>query len=395
MHDTAPFGAARATPRSSWLLRALFLLVIVVAGGVAGIVAWLVLDTSMAMFRGSSASAEMPAPPQTYTSPGIVATPMPESETAPNVWDRHGPLNVLLLGLDEDDCARPNPDAPRRTDTIIVGRVDPRTGRAAMLSVPRDLYVYIPEYGAKKINTAHVLGTRPDEPGSGPALLARVLQENLELSAQRYVRIDFEAFRRLIDEGLGGLEMDLPPSVDDPLVSLYDPEYPDGHCGIMTVRFAPGRQRLTGDQVLQYARSRKTTSDFDRSRRQMEVLVAIKDQAASPAILPRLPKLLPALLDAVDTDLSASEILSLARIARGINRDDIVSLRVDESVVYPDTLMIDDVPQAVLRLDQSAFDDVRWRFLEIVPLPTATPTASATSPVPDGAPAPGGAGQAP
>jgi anionic cell wall polymer biosynthesis LytR-Cps2A-Psr (LCP) family protein len=152
----------------------------------------------------------------------------------------------------------------------------------------------------------------------------------------------------------------------------------------MTIRFLPGRQHLTGAQVLQYARSRYSTSDFDRSRRQMEVLMAIKDRASSPAILPRLPKLLPALLDTVSTDLSPSEIVSLARVARGVKRSDILTFRIDESVVYPDTLLIDSVPQAILRLNQGAFDLLRFQFLNMIPpTPTPAPTAAA-----DGTPTP-------
>jgi LCP family protein required for cell wall assembly len=295
------------------------------------------------------------------------------------VWDHHGPVNVLLLGLDESDCASPVETTALRTDTIILVRVDPQAKRAAMLSIPRDLFVAIPGMGGKKINTANVFGDDPDDPGAGVRLLQRVLFDNLELSAQRWVRIDFRSFQKLIDEGLGGLDMDLPPSANDPTVSLVDTNYPDGHCGTMTVRFLPGRQHLTGDQVLQYARSRYSSSDFDRSRRQMEVLLALKEQASSPAILPRLPKLLPALLDTVDTDLSPTEILSLARVARGVKRSDILAFRVDESVVYPDTLVIDSVPQSILRLNPAAFDMLRFQFLNLIPpTPTPLPTAVAT-----------------
>lgn len=385
-HETRPIGGAipAGRRRSGWGLRLLFAGVGLALLATASVVVWLVADTALSVLGGSAAAE--PRPPLTqYVTAGQAdaAEPDADPDSGPNVWDQHGPVNILLLGLDEDDCAAPTKGTARRTDTIILVRVDPQTRRAAMLSIPRDLYVFIPGYGAKKVNTAHVLGSDPDDPHAGPALLARVLRDNLELSAQRYVRIDFEAFQRVIDEGLGGLEMDLPPSPDDPTVSLYDTEYPDGHCGVMTIRFEPGRQRLSGDEVLQYARSRYSTSDFDRSRRQMEVLVAMKEQAAKASILPRLPKLLPAVLQTVDTDLTTSEIVSLARVARGVQREDIVSLRMDEGVVYPDMLTIDGVPQAVLRHNQAAFDEVRRQFLDLAtPTPTPAPTEVEVGPTP-------------
>ena len=75
-----------------------------------------------------------------------------------------------------------------------------------------------------------------------------------------------------------GLDMDLPPSADDPRMALVDHDFPDGHCGTMTIRFPVGPQHLAAAQVLQYARSRYSTDDFDRNRRQQDVLVALKER---------------------------------------------------------------------------------------------------------------------
>ena len=381
MHrDTAPIRSSPHRPqeRSPWPLRLLFSMVGVALVACAVAVVWLVADTARSVVGRTPASA-MPASLTHYTTPGQgVEQVVEDPDAAPNVWDQHGPVNILLLGLDTADCAAPAANEPLRADTIIIVRVDPRTRRAAMLSIPRDLYVFVPGRGARKINTTHAIGHDPSNPHAAPALLARTLRDNLEISVQRYIRVDFEAFERMIDDGMGGLDMDLPPSADDPAVALLDTRYPDDRCGTMTVRFEPGPQHLTGAQALQYARSRYSTSDFDRSRRQMEVLLAIKERGSSAAILPRLPRLLPAVLKAVDTDLSATEILSLARVARSVKREDVISLRMDEAVVYPDMLVIDGVQQAVLRHNQRAFDALRAQFLGLVP-PTPTPAPSPTT----------------
>lgn len=363
----APTPAKRA--RSSWLLRLLFLGVFALLALELATIAWLVGTTVMGFAAyGGEAQAQQP-PSEVYVAPGQ-AMPTPQAtdgiEAGTNVWDEHGPINILLLGVDADDCETPTGGA-RRTDTMILVRVDPQTEKAAMLSIPRDLYVYIDGYGAKKINTAHMLGATadPENEAAGPELLRTVIQDNLELSVHRYVRIDFEGLERLIDEGFGGLTMDLPPSDDDPSVALYDTQYPDGHCGTMTISFAPGEQELTGAEVLQYARSRKSTSDFDRSRRQMEVLMAMREAGTSPSILMRAPKLISALRDTVDTDLSNKEILSLARMARGLGADDIITLRIDENAVYDDMLLIDSVPQWVLVHRQDKLDELVDRFLAL------------------------------
>ena len=385
---TSPMSTSlpAARRRSSWPLRGLFALVMVVLIVEVALLAWLVGGT---VFEAATGTGEAAAVVQQdrYITPGEsqpVSTP-DGLAGASDVWDEHGPLNILLIGLDADDCAVPD-GSPRRSDTIILVRIDPVAKKAAMLSIPRDLYVYIDGVGAKKINMAHVHGAMSDldDPAAGPELLRKVIEENLELPVHRYVRIDFEGFEKLIDDGLGGLTMDLPPSADDPTVALVDSNYPDGHCGTMEIRFEPGRQKLDGAEALQYARSRYSTSDFDRSRRQMAVLMAVRDAGTSPGIIVRAPKLITALRDTIDTDLSNMEVLSLARIARGMSADSIVTMSIDENAVYDDVIEIDGYPQWVLVHRQDKLDELRERFLNLEePLPTTASNGTpATTPQP-------------
>ncbi len=294
-----------------------------------------------------------------------------------NVWDHHGPLNVLLIGLDADDCAvQGSTTMARRADTIIVVRIDPQTKRAAMLSIPRDLYVAIPGHGARKINTAHVHGELDRSlPGGGPQLLAETIEANFDIPIHRYARVDFAGFERIID-AVGGIDIVVPPSPRDPRIGLLDSEYPDGHCGTITVWFPPGPQHLDGQRALQYARSRKSTSDFDRSRRQMQVLLALRQRALSLGAVRHLPELVPALMDAVDTDFTAAELISLARLLPAVGAD-APTYSLDEQSLYAEMLVIDGVPQATLRPDPSALAVVLHSFMALQP-PTPTPQPSGT-----------------
>ena len=371
---TTPVPATPIGPRrSSWSLRLIFGLL---AAALALSALTVVALVGYTLTRVADAPEAPPAPvadPIARAQPVDLAADPAALVNAVDVWDKHGPVNILLLGLDMDDCAQPE-GLTRRTDTIILVRVDPASGKAAMLSIPRDLYVYIDAtyggvpVGAKKITTAHVYGTRFDEQGrevphSGAELVKDTIRANLGITAHRYVRVDFAGFQQIVD-ALGGIEVEVQPSAENPSVGLYDDEYPDGHCGTMVVDFPPGRRTLDGAEALQYARSRKSTSDFDRSRRQMDVLLAIRERGTRVGVLLDLPKLIPALRDTIDTDLTPDEVISLANTARGIDPGDVLRLQMDENVTYNDMLVIDGAPQWLLRLRQQAFDALRAQFMD-------------------------------
>lgn len=390
---TAPLPAVPAVPaRSGWFLRALFGILfagLFLAGAaVVVLVSYTLMD--LAWGAGSSQAKSTPeAAPQAVVP---LETREP-SDVEVNVWDKHGPVHILLLGLDADDCGRTTSEG-QRTDTMILVRVDPSTKQVSMLSIPRDLYVYIDaDHGSQKITTANVYGTEYVDgepvPHSGPNLVKKVIQTNLGLPVHRYIRVDFNGFKKIV-EALDGIEVDVPPSPNDPEVGLWDDNYPDGNCGTMTISFKPGQQTMDGDRALQYARSRYSTSDFDRSRRQMQVLMAIRDKATSLGVILDLPDLVPAVLDTVDTDMTADEILSLARIARGIDGDKVARLQIDNQVADGDRIMIGSGEQWILRLRQDAYEEIKAQFLDpaLIPTPTPPPTQAAGDSAPDAAIAP-------
>ena len=393
--STAPLLNLPPPPRrSSWILRLLFAFLslgILASGTAAALVIGRTLWALAVPARPAAVAVSPPDPSQVPQGESL-AVEAPEAA----VWDQHGPLDILLLGLDIDDCEQGSELATaseaRRTDTMILVHIDPASDRAAMFSLPRDLYVYLDipygggVVGGNKLNTAHVFGTRLDEDGkavphSGPNAVKRAIQQNLDLSVHRYIRVDFQGFKDVVD-ALGGVDIDIPPSADDPPVGLVDTGYPDGHCGTMTLRFLPGLQHLDGTKALQYARSRKSTSDFDRSRRQMEVLLALRAQALRPGVILDLHKLIPATMDAVDTDLTTEEILALARIARRIDPSAVGRLQLDTNAGYGDMLPIGSFEQWVLRLDSERYAPLREAFLNFGPDPYASPPA--VTPAADG-----------
>jgi len=232
-------------------------------------------------------------------------------------------VNILLLGVDQ----RPQEAGPCRTDTMIVVTVDPATNTAGMLSIPRDLYVEIPGYGLNRINVAHFLGDRDNYPGGGPALAKKTAQYNLGVPIHYYIRINFQGFRDIVD-ALGGITVEVENEI-------WDDEYPDENYGYMTIYIPAGVQQMDGEMALRYARTRHDGSDFVRLRRQQKVLFAIREKALSLDLIPRLPELLRTMGYTVDTDLDPQVVLALAQIARQIEKEDIKSAVIDETMVVP------------------------------------------------------------
>ncbi len=219
-----------------------------------------------------------------------VATPLPTFTPMPefplNIPDHY--LNIVLLGSDK----RPR-SAAWRTDSMIVVSVDTTNNVIRLLSIPRDLWVYIPGHGYNRINTADLWGEMT-QPGTGPDRVKQTIHRNLGIPVHYYVRLDFQGFMKIIDV-VGGIDVD----VDCPL--------PD-------IDLSAGMHHMTGEQALRYARSRQSTSDFDRGRRQRKVLMALWDQSLTLNIVPRLPELWWTMANAFQTDLTLEQVINLAYV---------------------------------------------------------------------------------
>ena len=272
-------------------------------------------------------------------------------------WDGVERVNILLLGIDEREVEA----GPWRTDTMILLTIDPATKSAGMLSIPRDLWVPIYGYDIEgKINTAHFIGDAQDYPGGGPALAMATVQYNLGIPVHNYIRLNFSAFERLIDL-MGGVEI----CVDQP---IDDPQYPDSGFGYEPLHIDAGCQVMDGRLALRYARTRHTEfGDFDRARRQQQVILAVRDKVARADMLPSLVAqagpLLETLGDSVKTDFDPDQLIRLASLASKIELDKIQSLVIEPSMTLS-YMAPTDPPQAVLIPIREEIRKLRARFLD-------------------------------
>jgi LCP family protein required for cell wall assembly len=251
-------------------------------------------------------------------------TPVPTA--MPMVSVPRGSVTIALLGSDK----RPN-DTAYRTDTIILVNVNPNPPAATVLSVPRDLWVYIPGYEFNKINVADERGEFSRFPGGGAGLIKQTIEYNLGIHVDYYARIDFAGFMKIVDT-LGGIDV----IANCPLEDIF-PDDPITENPTITGTISipkPGVVHLDGKHALWYARSRETTSDWDRSLRQQRVLHAIWNKANQQGVIARLPELWSDLSSTAKTDLKLNDIIWLATIGARLDPTRIKGRALDGTVLY-------------------------------------------------------------
>ncbi len=263
-------------------------------------------------------------PTETITpTPTLTLTPTPMFSPTPlPAPDYQGDVeHILLMGVDSTTNL-----TGQNTDVIIIATINKDTNQVTLLSVPRDLWVYIPTYGWSRINVASKVGYRTGYPGGGPALLAEVLRINLGIpTIDHWVRIGFEGFAHAVDV-LGGVQMTVACTVN----LQYKPPTSDTE---MEMILDPGVYHLDGDTALRYVRTRRGTSDFDRARRQQQFLKAVWSQFKSPDIILKIPGLWSALSDSFQTNLTLGDILALAPLALDLCPQNIRSLYIGSNQV--------------------------------------------------------------
>jgi polyisoprenyl-teichoic acid--peptidoglycan teichoic acid transferase len=266
-------------------------------------------------------------------------------------WDGNERVNILLMGLDYRDWEIG--EGPSRTDTLMLATVDPGSRSAALLSIPRDLWVNIPGYDYGKINTAYFLGEAYQVPGGGPGLSIQTVEEFLDIQIHFYAQVDFSAFERFIDE-IGGIEVDVPEEIE------VDPIGPAN-----TLVLQPGLHTLDGPVALAYARSRNSFgSDFDRAHRQQQVIMAVRDRILSLDILKTLiqksPILYRQLASGVNTNMTLQQVISLSWTAsqipaENIRREVIDLERVVQDYSWDGQQILRPIPEEVLALRDEIF----------------------------------------
>ena len=225
--------------------------------------------------------------------PTSVPTPIPEkkknSSREPQAANPlklpENQINVLLLGSDRN-ASRTH----YRTDSIILVSINTTAKKISMISFPRDLYIYIPGWTYERINTAMFHG--------GFDLMAKTLEYNFGVSPDYYIMVNFKAFREIINR-LGGIDVNVPKA------------YVDQYWDNTQKKIPAGNIHMDGATALWYARARKASNDFDRARRQQEVLHAIAKKALSMNALESAKDLYQIYIDNVTTNLKWYEIAPL------------------------------------------------------------------------------------
>lgn len=234
-------------------------------------------------------------------------------------------FNVLALGLDR----RPRETTfVSRTDLMMLITVNPAQPYVGALSLPRDLWVQLPDGSSNRINTAHFFA-EAQTPGAGPTAAMDTVRRNFGVTVNGYVRVDFQGVAAFID-ALGGVEADIPqPLIDD--------AYPTDDYGVTTVRFEAGRQWLDGARAVAYARIRHGSSDFQRAERQGLILRAILKRALHPTVWPRWPLAAQVWLTSVSADVPLWQWALLAPTLLKVGPDGLDMRVIQGDMVQPFT----------------------------------------------------------
>lgn len=224
-------------------------------------------------------------------------------------------INILLLGIGGDGH-----DGPYLTDTNLLLSIKPSTKEAALISIPRDLTINMPGYGWRKINNADAFGEALS-PGNGGDYARNLFEKTFNVTIPYYIRVDFAAFREMID-AVGGVTVQVPRSFTDTQFPGMNTDYGD-NTSYQTVSFTEGTETMNGVRALQFARSRHGNngegSDFARAHRQQLVIDALKQKLLSSSTFTN-PTVIQQIWDSlskhVATNLNAGQVLYLASIGK-------------------------------------------------------------------------------
>ena len=270
-------------------------------------------------------TADSGAPVSPVTSPDSVYVPPYAPDPASSLSDNQT-VTIALLGSDK----RPG-DTYFRTDTIVLAAIRPGLGQVSLISVPRDLYVYVPTVGMDRINTAYEYGVMDNYPGGGPALFKDTVLYNLGIRVDHIAIVDFNVFTSIVDT-LGGVDVPVYcPYTDWHIINPNGDPEDENNWSLFTV--GPGVVHMDGSLALWYARSRKKSSDFDRGRRSQEVLRALFARAMQTDAISKIPQLYGEFSSSVITDLDLNGIVKLAPLALHLTNANIRSYYIGKAEV--------------------------------------------------------------
>lgn len=207
-------------------------------------------------------------------------------------------INVLILGVDDGD--NETPDAPKRSDTMIVASINLEDGGVKLLSIPRDTRVHIPgQKGEEKITHAFAYG--------GPELSVKTVKEAFNIPIHYYAVMDWQGFIKVVDI-LGGVDLYVEHAM------AYDDPYEN-----LSIHLSQGYQHLDGEKAGQYIRFRHDElGDIGRVQRQQRFLKALSDEMLQFGTILKMPMLFSAIKDYIQTDMPPAAMLKLANGLKGL-----------------------------------------------------------------------------
>lgn len=253
--------------------------------------------------------------------PGTVINGYTVPTAVPLLERRHDLINILLLGGDDELVD----DNTVRTDTMIIVSINRATGTVNMLSLPRDLYVYIPSGQMNRLNTAFGIGENIGWTGGGFMLLRQTILHNFGINVHYYAKVNFSGFKEIIDT-LGGVNIAVDCAYED--YALIDAELPTGaevssEDGLRVVPV--GYYEMNGAQALWYARTRRNSSDFDRGRRQQQLLRAIWRRSLTTVSLNNVTDLWTQGTSILETNMGLEDVVGLLPFMLSLDVDRIES----------------------------------------------------------------------
>ena len=203
------------------------------------------------------------------------------AENIANSGKMPGFLNVLILG-----------ENMQLTDTIMLASINSKDKKVTLISIPRDLF-----YNGRKINEYYEK--------YGVEEMEKVVDAVTGIMPDKYVIFNMNSFKKVVDD-VGGVDINVPKAVTDYL-------YPGANYTYIKVSFKKGEQHMDGTRALQYARSRKSTTDFDRADRQQQIISVLKQKAEDLHLkddVGKLTQIYNDVKDDIKTDVSLLDALN-------------------------------------------------------------------------------------
>lgn len=279
-------------------------------------------------------------------------------------------INILLLAIGGEGHSGEN-----LTDTIMIISFRPSDNSVALLSVPRDLYVQVPnEQYFSKLNAVHAYA-EAKKAGSGPDAIKEKITEITGLPIHYYARVDFTGFKEIVD-AVGGVNVTIPNS-------FFDYWH--------KISFSAGTETMNGDRALAYVRARYIEGpeggDFKRAGRQQQVLLALRDKVFSVNTALDFNKI-NGIIDSVSnnlrTDMDLGEIKRFYEIARTVDRNKVNSVVLTtgpKGVLVGSTVVMGGVPASILkpRLGDQNYSEIQAIAQDIFNSNNHIDTASANN----------------